>query len=577
MTLIGSILRQQHLSGSFGQGIYFRCALIITCMWLTNAHVFAQWQVIADHDTSQWIPEHSSDSTMIVDQHLIRRLHQQGYLFAMIDSVREDTQTFYVTKGHRARIDSVRFIGDRAVDITMMSVSLNQGDPITSQALERAAEIILDQYIESGYVLAEVSIDAIIPKDSLRYDIVIRVQEGMPVRVAQVLLLGAKRTKSAFVHHTSGLVAGQTLDKFNPEDIQRRLQASGIFNSVGIPELYRDTDSSVVVHVPVIESPPGVFDLALGYERGQDGRGGLVGSGSLALRNLFGGARTLELALNRAPGQLGFVKVEAESPIMFGLPLSLSISFEGLQQDSTYGKREYGAQFGYWIDSSMQLFSSVTRIATRPGLAGTQLLDGIQRIAVSNAQFFGGGIKIIKVDHALSPTRGYRLSMQGESGYKDANRQVNTSDSTGQQRRFRQSRLITQGRIYLPVSKRSLLVTGGEVMLLRSREVDESDLFRIGGSQSLRGYDEHRFRASFASRILAEYRYLLDRVTYGFGFFDLGYLNNRAESRFPSGWYPGFGLGFQLSTAAGNINFTLATTTEDISAVRAHIGLSLGI
>ena len=66
-------------------------------------------------------------------------------------------------------------------------------------------------------------------------------------------------------------------------------------------------------------------------------------------------------------------------------------------------------------------------------------------------------------------------------------------------------------------------------------------------------------------------------MTYGFAFVDLGYLTNRQEARFPGGWYPGFGGGFQLSTAAGVINFTLATTTEDPSAVRAHIGLSFGL
>ena len=101
--------------------------------------------------------------------------------------------------------------------------------------------------------------------------------------------------------------------------------------------------------------------------------------------------------------------------------------------------------------------------------------------------------------------------------------------------------------------------------------------FELEGAQSLRGYDEHRFRVPFAVRTLVEFRYLLDPVTYGFGFFDLGYLDNDKGSQFSGGWYPGFGAGFQLSTAAGIINFTLALATEDISAVRAHIGLSLGL
>lgn len=568
------LLRYHYPSGSLSnlQKHLFSLVVIIGIS-MTGVDALAQWQMIADGDSSQWVP----DTTSTMDQQLIRMLHQQGYLYAVIDSVNMDSQKIFVSRGHQAQIGSVRLVGGQSVDLSMISVPLKRGDSITSHSLEKAAEAMLDQYSELGYVLAEVAIEAIIPIDSMRYEIVIRVREGMPVRVAQVMLRGAKRTKSAFVHHTSGLAPGQILKNFKPHEIQRKLEASGIFTHVGLPELYSDTDSSVIVHVPVIESPPGVFDIALGIERGQKGGSALIGSGSVALQNLFGGARTLELHLNRAPGQLGFAKVRAESPLLFGLPLSLSVSFEGLQQDSTYGKREYGAQFGYWVDSSMQIFSSVTRHATRPGFAGVELRQGIQRIAVSDALFFGGGINVLKVDHALSPTQGYRLSMHGQSGYKNADRMIESGDSLRQQRRDRQGRLMIQGRVYLPVFKRSLLVTGGEVMLLSSRQVDESDLFRIGGTQTLRGYDEHRFRASFASRIIVEYRYLLDRVTYGFGFVDLGYLHNRIESNFSNGWYPGLGVGFQIETAAGVINFTLASSTEDLSTVRAHIGLSLGI
>ncbi len=569
------MLRYRTLSRSFIKHVNVTLITIGACMIGVNAH--AQWRIITDGNNSPWIVINPSDTTITMDQQVIRMLHQQGYLYAVIDSIDMDSQKYFVSQGHRAEIESIRFTGSQTVDLSMMPDFLKKGDPITSHSLEQAADAILDRYSELGYVLAEVAIEAIIPIDSLRHEVLIRIQEGMPARVAQVLLRGAKRTRSAFVYHTSGLVAGQTLENFNSEDIQRRLQTSGVFNYVGLPELYRHTDSSVVIHVPVTESAPGEFDLALGYERGEKGQGALVGSGRLALRNLFGGARTLELSLNRASDQLGFVRVQAESPLIFGLPLSLSISFEGLQQDSTYGKREYGAQSGYWMDSSMQIFFSASREVTRPSFAGTQLIDGIQRVAISNALFFGGGIKIRNVDHALSPTRGYWVSMHGESGYKNADRLIEATDSVRQQGRYRQGRLTMQGRVYLPVSKRSIAVTGGEMMLLRSREVDESDLFRIGGTQSLRGYDEQRFRASFASRLLIEYRYLVDRLTYGFGFADFGYLHNRAESGFLSGWYPGFGLGFQVQTVAGLINVTLASTSEDISAIRAHIGLSLGI
>lgn len=577
-SLIYGMLRSSWLSCSVRKSCAWQSASLVgTLTIMMTLPVSAQWQIIADGQPWQWRSDGSADSMLTQDQKAIRMFHQQGYLYAVIDSQNVAMQTLFVSLGPRAQLGKIRILGGIEMDSRMHPFPLQTGDWITSRSLENVAETILDYHVEEGYALAEVAVEAVVPRDQVHHDIIIRVWKGVAVQLEGVSLQGARRTQSRYVHHHVGLTPGQSAKNLNLEEIQRKLEATGMFSTVGLPSLYKASDSTVVIHVPVKESSPGVFDVALGYERAETGKAALVGSGKLALRNLFGGGRTLELSLNRAPGQVGMVHVQAETPLIFGLPMSLAGSFEGLQQDSTYGKRNYAVRFGYWIAPSIQIFASMSREVTRPGLAGTELIQGRQRIPIANARFFGGGIQIREVDHRLSPTRGYVLNMHAQRGNKDTERNSSAPDSIREQRQLDQSRLMIQGRIYVPVRKRALLVTGGELMLVRSWQLDESDLFRIGGAQSLRGYDEDRFRASFAVRILAEVRYLLDRTTYGFGFFDLGHISRSEGFQLPYGWYPGFGVGFQLNTAAGLINFTLASTTENISAVRAHIGLSLGL
>ena len=568
-SLTYQVLRYSWQNGSVRD--HSRTVLLFFCMFITIVPVRAQWQIIADGQPWSWLPNGSIDSTLTVEEQVTRMFHQEGYLYAVIDSQNTYTQTLFISLGKRAQVGEVTVRGRNPVD----SFPLNRGDWITSSSLEQAAKAILDQYSEDGYLLAEVVIEAIIPRDSVQHDVILHVYEGNPVRLERIVLQGARRTKAAYAHHVSGLTSGQPLKNFDMEEIQRKLEATGLFSRVGLPVLYKAAEHTVFIHMQVTESPPGVFDMALGYERTEGGKGALVGSGRLALRHLFGRGRTLELTLNRAPGQLGYVRVNADTPLLFGLPLNLSASFEGLQQDSTYGKRDYGIQLGYWLRPSMQIFASASYEVTRPGLTGTEIVQGRQRIPIADALYFGGGIQIRQVDHALNPTRGYLLTMHAERGQKDVER--GTLVAGYEEHQLYQSRLTVQGRMYIPLHQRSLLATGGELMLVRSRNLDESDLFRIGGAKSLRGYDEQRFRASFATRVLVEFRYLLDRETYGFGFFDLGYLDNQDDAGFPSGWYPGFGMGFQIHTAAGLINVTFASTTEDVSAVRAHIGLSLGL
>ena len=201
-----------------------------------------------------------------------------------------------------------------------------------------------------------------------------------------------------------------------------------MFSYVDTPVLYQATDSSVAIHVPVTESPPGAFDLALGYERARRWQRGSGWQRKPGTQKPIRQGAYAGVDIEPGPGQLGHVLVNAEAPLVLGLPLSLAVSFEGLQQDSTYGKRDYGLQVGYWIDASTQIFASVAREITRPGLAGTEVIAGRQRIPIADALFLGGGIHIRQVDHALSPRRGYLLSMLAESGTKDAERIVDIAE-----------------------------------------------------------------------------------------------------------------------------------------------------
>ena len=51
--------------------------------------------------------------------------------------------------------------------------------------------------------------------------------------------------------------------------------------------------------------------------------------------------RLFSLLLNRLPGQVSSVDVRGSDPYILGLPFSVEGRFEGLQQDSTFGKQQY--------------------------------------------------------------------------------------------------------------------------------------------------------------------------------------------------------------------------------------------
>lgn len=558
-----------------------RLVLLVSSTLCIALPARAQWQLLADGESVPWVTTQTwpADSVHTAALHALHMLQQDGYLFARIDSQNAALKRIYATRGERALVGRIDFVGASRLDplALQQSMPLASGIPLTASTLDASVRAVLEVYVAAGYHFASVAVAALTPSTLPYVDVTLSIEEGKQPPLLRVELAGATRTRAGFVRRTTGLVSMLPLLAFDAERLRMRLEATGAFESVGMPRLLSEGDTSIVVRVPVREAPPGTFDLALGYERANSGRGALVGSGNLKLRNLFGQGRILELALHRAPGQVSKINVQASDPFIIGMPLSLLVQFRGLQQDSTFGKRDYTLELGYWLDQSMQFVASVTREITRPGLTGLTVVDGHQRIPVATATLAGAGIRIRQVDHGLSPRRGYQIEMMAESGYKDTDGTVVRADTTREMQRHRQRRLRAQGRVYVPVGRRQSIVTGGEARLMRSREIDESDLFRFGGATSLRGYDEERFRAPFVARLLLEYRYFLDEVTYGFLFSDLGFVDARRAPAATADWYPGFGLGFQLDTDVGVISLTLAANSENPTTVRAHIGVSLGL
>lgn len=582
-----------------------RVAVVLGCLCLAARWASAQadstgaappirWILLVDGQAEEWpVRSWPLDSLDLAARTALETFQSKGYFFARLDSARVDssrTPSFvelYVTRGPEVDVGWVRIEGAAALDSLALRARMNSraGRGFRIDRLEGDLEALLSAYERAGLPLAEIAVEELrlLPGEPPRVGIRLRVSEGRRLTLQRVEVTGGDRTRASYVQRLANLRPGRPLLGYDPSAIRERLEETGFFDEVGAPELLIDGDSSAVVRIPLEEASPGAFDLVLGYQpsAGGSGSGGLVGNGHLNLRNLFGAGRELSLRLNRLPGRISSVDVRAADPYFVGLPLRLEGRFEGLQQDSTYGKQQYGLEAGYRFSGGIQVYGTVSREVTRPGQAGTRLVAGRQRVPQASALFAGLGFRLQRINDRVNPRTGYMLDSSFEQGRKErtARRVTAEGDTTTERTELRQERLRMQGRFFLPSFNRQVVVLGNDTYLLLSNEYDVSDLFRFGGATTLRGYDEERFLVSFANRAFVEYRYQLDRTSYGFLFFDLGYVERPSGIDLEStkGWFPGYGVGVQIGTDLGLVNLSLAGNPEDPTSVRAHLGLSIGL
>jgi outer membrane protein assembly factor BamA len=526
-----------------------------------------------------------SDSVGNAAHALIRRYQLSGYWYAALDSVVsgvDQPRTFYVTRGRPSRVGDIRITGVAAEDSIRINsgLGLRAGDIFDQIRLAGELNAILEGYNESGYPLATGTLEVAATSREGVVDITVVIDRGVEVVLASINLASDVRTKPGLVARLIGLRIGGRVRSFDAEVARRRLEASGLFDAVGEIRLEADALGNSTLTVPLVEADPGNFDLVLGYQSKAAGGGEIVGNGHIVLSNIFGGARTISMKLNRLSGRASIVEAELADPYVLGSSLGAAVSFVGEQRDSTFSKQSYGGELGYGVTPALGLFGSVERALTRPGQVGLAIVGGRQLVPRSASVFAGIGVRFTNVDRPSNPRKGIDVFTHFERGRKSLRTlQVAGSDTVSHRESLRQERLSASTRLYTPIFGSQVAVLGVDAAALLSDTYDEADLLSLGGAISLRGYNEKQFSGRFVARALAEYRYLIDQDSYAFVFADVGYVEPVRESGSTGrSFHPGFGLGIQFKAAVGLINATYAVNTDDgIARGKVHVGLSFAL
>lgn len=553
------------------------------------------WQLMADGAPMEWdAPAWPLDSVRAVTRRALVRVQREGYYHARIDSVATHPgrlppqATIFVTKGPRVAVGRIRLEGATAVPAATLRalITTPTGEPLDPDRLEADIEALLAHYEEAGYPLARVTVAAPTLQDGPppRLHLTLRIDEGPALWLKRVELPAEARTSGRFVRRVTRLNRGAPLTGYDPGAIRQRLQDTGLFRTVGSPVLRVEPDGGAVLTIPVEEHPPGTFDLALGYlPPAQGAPGQVVGTGHLQLENVFGGGRTVGLAIDRRPGRVSMADVRVADPYVFNSPVRVTGRFTGEQRDSTYSKQRYRVTAGILLDAATEVFGSLAREVTQPGIAGAAVRPSGQVVPRSSGWFTGLGVRGRHVDRAVNPRRGLEVEVTLERGQKTRRqgRLTAAGDTARSRDGVHQERLRLDSRFFVPTWPAQLLAIGAEVAVLRSDTYDRSDLFRLGGATTLRGYDEDRFVGNAVGRLLLEYRYQIDRASFAYVFGDLGLVRTPAfEDRPPAtGLHPGYGVGVQVRTELGLLRATYALNPEDRRPTdgRIHLGLAFGL
>jgi hemolysin activation/secretion protein len=123
---------------------------------------------------------------------------------------------------------------------------------------------------------------------------------------------------------------------------------------------------------------------------------------------------------------------------------------------------------------------------------------------------------------------------------------------------------MASGAHYFAIGRSSTLKTALSIGIIKSPQTFQNELFRIGGYQLLRGFDDESIYANRYEVFTAEYRYLVGINSYFFGFSDIGFtktkfLDTEYSNSFISG---GIGMAFETKFGLLNLSYSVGKRND---------------
>ncbi len=441
------------------------------------------------------------------------------------------------------------------------------GSVLNFVQVNQRLKAIEDLYLKQGYMLVSIPNVQVTPKGILHIDI----SEGV---IEDIQLVGNEKTKDKVILRELKMKKGKPFNKFQASRSMERLYNLGYFEDVNMKLLPGTQDEhNVVIEIDVVEQKTGVITVGAGYSD-SDGTVGIIELGDTNFRGTgdkvnfhweFGGAgdgKNYTISYTRP-----WINSNGDS-------LGVSIFNRIYEYDdydakgntiAEYDKRRRGWNLTWGrvtgeyrtnyfnFESAKESYDDHDGFdwgsaATSEGHTAKDMSDAWYKAIMDNfgtTNSFTFTHVFDNRDNYFNASRGRRISFAAQWG----------GHGLGGDYDF--YKFTTEGRFYKALGNGHILalrLMGGYI----DGDVSYGNLFDLGGSNTLRGYEDDQFKGTKMYAATLEYRFPIAKKVQGVVFGDGGSTWDIDEGKIP--WYQdddsfnwSVGVGLRLQTPIGPI------------------------
>lgn len=442
----------------------------------------------------------------------------------------------------------------------------------TPNEVEQTLTSALSTYLDNGYPFASVQLQkATIEDNILNAEIIIL--RGPYYSWTKVHVRGDSSISEKYVSNLLGIKIGDSYTESNRAKIAKRINQVQFLKEIKPSEILF-TKEGAELYIYLESIPISSFNGIVGFQPDPITKKiAFTGELNLRLLDVLHRGELLDVKWQSIQAQTQSLDAHINYPFLFNTPFGIDGTFDLYKRDTSFLelKSTIGVQYflkrGSYIKAYYQNNNSSV-------LSGGTNNPSFSKLGNIKSNSYGLAFTSNNVDYIPNPTRGYNIIIEANTGLRKS--QVN--DTT-----IEVKSVIYQAKLkidyFIPLHKRHVLRLSNFTEFYSADEIFENEVYRYGGLSNQRGFNEDELYATTKSTSTIEYRFLLDKNSYVFAFYDQSWYENNSNSYYNDSPF-GFGLGFAFSTNFGvfSISYALGKQLNNpilFSNSKVHFGYNV--
>ena len=512
---------------------------------------------------------------------LPQTLLSKGFATASVDSVFYDSLKAIVTIYLGEKYKWGKIITDSIPKNVLENIGWNEKEfsnkEIIFSHLQNQQQKIIEYYENNGYPFAEVFLKNIDIKNDL-VTASLEIAKGPLYHIDSIRIYGKVKIKKSFLQKYLDISNGSVYNNQKMQQISKLIQQLPflqeqqgwnvtMLGTGATLNLYLEPKRSSQINVLIGFVPANTISR----------KSQITADVHLDLQNSFGSGESILFNWQQLQPQSPRLNLGYSLPNIFNSNFGIDLSFDLLKRDSSYLQLNgiLGLKYNISSSNTFKIFYENEQNYLLSGGIDTNQIIYTKRLPANidvSSGNIGIGYHFDNTNYRLNPRKGNEFDITATAGIKKTSKNnniINLKDPSNPSFDFNslydsikpktyRFKIVAEGAHYFPLGKASTFKTAASIGLLQSPQNFLNELFRIGGYQILRGFDEESIYANKYLVLTGQYRYLVGINSYFFGFSDAGFTKTNFNTTNYSNSFISGGIGLEFETKFGLLNLSYA-------------------